>query len=367
MLIIPGTSTFLEPPTSSGIVNVEFAEEIELWCSGSFVAPFTGNRTLYATCNYNNSFIVDGKDYEFSALNCAGQVYHTARRTDRRCGIAGYETLIEVGFEVGNRFLQIMDICHDERLQSTLYSNYILTPGNAGFQRSFPRPSFLTGIFFDGKNVDRLYTRITQKETIGGILGESRIAELFDDTRDIYLARGHLAAKADYIYGSQQRATFYFVNVAPQWQRFNGGNWERVESGIREFVAQRNIVAEMFTGTFGVLELKDVNGDYQSIYLSLDSNNNKQLPVPRLYYKVIFDTNTHRGIAIIGVNNPHVTPEEFASNRYTLCNDVSHLINWIGWNQSDVELGYTYACDVNEFARVVQHLPVRIHTTGLLY
>lgn len=366
MLIIPGTSTFLEPLTSSGYVYVDFAEEIELWCSGSFVAPFTGYRTLYATCDNNNQFVVNGTSYEFPALSCVGQVYHTARRTNRQCGIAGHETLSEVGFEVGNRFLQIMDICHDERLESTLYSNYILTPGNAAFQRSFPRPSFLTGIFFNGKNVDRMYTRITQKETIGGILGESRIEELFDDTRDIYLARGHLAAKADYIYGSQQRATFYFINVAPQWQRFNGGNWERVESGIREFVGKRNLVVEMFTGTYGVLELKDVNGNYQPIYLSYDSNNNSQLPVPKFYYKVIFDVNTHRGIAIIGVNNPHVTPEEIAGS-YTICNDVSHVIDWIGWNRTDVLLGYSYACDVNEFARVVRHLPVRIHTTGLLY
>ena len=35
-----------------------------------------------------------------------------------------------------------------------------------------------------------------------------------------YLARGHLAPDADFIYDVQQDATYYFVNVAPQFQTF---------------------------------------------------------------------------------------------------------------------------------------------------
>lgn len=367
LLIIPGTDEFFDPQSTNGIVYLTPGEQIELYCSGSFVLPFTGNRSLYAYCGAAGQFIVNGKDFSFDQLACTGQVFHTARRTEHSCGIQGHETHIEVGFDLGgNRFLHLMDICHDEVLESSLYTHHIQTPANIGFQRSFPRPSFLTGDFFNGKNVDRLYTKVQQMETIGRVLGEERLPELFDDTRDIYLARGHLAAKADYIYGSQQRGTFYFVNVAPQWQRFNGGNWENVESGVRAFIASRNIFAELYTGTWGVLELKDVHGDYQEIYLYYDENGKGQIPVPALYYKVVRDVDTNLGIVLIGVNNPHATQEEIV-DRYTICEDVSDLIDWIGWSKTDILRGYSYACDVNDFVRTVTHLPANVRTSGLLY
>ena len=40
---------------------------------------------------------------------------------------------------------------------------------------------------------------------------------------------------------SRQDATFYFLNVAPQWKKFNSGNWLALELKIRAF-AQDNEV-----------------------------------------------------------------------------------------------------------------------------
>lgn len=366
LLIVPYTDRFLEPQTNSGIINLQFGEIVELYCSVSFVAPHTNTKSLLASCTYNNLFLVNGKEYGFPAFACTGQVAHTARRTSRSCGVLGRETLSEVGFDIGTRFLRIMDICHDEYSESTLYSHFLQTPANAGFQRSFPRPSFVTGDYFGRRNIDKQYTQVSQKQTIGRILGESRINEIFDNPNDIYLARGHLAAKADYIFGSQQRGTFYFINVAPQWQKFNGGNWENVESSVRAFVSNRNIYSEIYTGTWGVLQMRDVNGVYKPLYLDFDIYNNGLIPIPALYYKVVIDLYTRKGIVLIGVNNPHATPEEIA-NVYTICQDYSHLINWINWDRTNVKRGYSYACDVNDFIRTVNHLPLHVHTTGLLY
>lgn len=77
---------------------------------------------------------------------------------------------------------------------------------------------------------------------IAQILNSTKLAnELVHDTNDYFMARGHLAAKVDFIYGSQQRGTFYFLNTAPQWQTFNGGNWEHIESSVRDFVGARGI------------------------------------------------------------------------------------------------------------------------------
>lgn len=62
----------------------------------------------------------------------------------------------------------------------------------------------MVGTFFGKKDVDKLYSRVTQRETIAGLVGSFELASKYiEETSDIYLARGHLAAKADFIYGSQ--------------------------------------------------------------------------------------------------------------------------------------------------------------------
>ena len=49
-----------------------------------------------------------------------------------------------------------------------------------------------------------------------------------------YLARGHLSPDAAFIEGAEQDATYYFFNVAPQFQSFNNRNWKQLESYTRE-------------------------------------------------------------------------------------------------------------------------------------
>ena len=62
---------------------------------------------------------------------------------------------------------------------------------------------------------------------------------------DLYIARGHLAPNADFMNYAWQDATFTFIDVAPQWQSFNAGNWLDVENGIR-------YLAEYYYGTLQV-------------------------------------------------------------------------------------------------------------------
>lgn len=42
----------------------------------------------------------------------------------------------------------------------------------------------------------------------------------------------------------------------------------------------------VYTGTWGVTQLRDENDVLVDIYLTYDDNNNPQLPVPLYYYKV---------------------------------------------------------------------------------
>lgn len=49
-----------------------------------------------------------------------------------------------------------------------------------------------------------------------------------------YFAKGHLSPDAAFIEGAEQDATYFFFNVAPQFQSFNNGNWKALEYVTRE-------------------------------------------------------------------------------------------------------------------------------------
>jgi hypothetical protein len=227
--------------------------------------------------------------------------------------------------------------------------------GIAGFQRGFPRPRFTPGNFFAGMPVDNLYTRITQRQTISGLLGSTALGDKYiHATNNYYLARGHLAAKADFVYGSQQRATFYFVNAAPQWQTFNGGNWQVLESNIQRYADQRQLDLEVYTGTYGVATLPNVNGIETELYLNVDGNNNKAIPVPKLFWKAVYEPISKAGVVFVGVNNPYVGNPQ---GDYIICNNVCSNITWVTWNPTNIARGYSYCCEVNDFRNMVKYLP----------
>jgi hypothetical protein len=104
---------------------------------------------------------------------------------------------------------------------------------------------------FSGLNPTNLYTRATQRQTIGTILGSAALGEQYISlTTDYFLSKGHLTAKADFFYGSQQMVTFFYANAAPQWQTFNGANWNTLEDNVRAFTSRLGSDLEVYTGTF---------------------------------------------------------------------------------------------------------------------
>lgn len=72
------------------------------------------------------------------------------------------------------------------------------------------------------------------------------------------------------------------MNVAPQWQVFNGQNWFYLEDGTRDFVEGKgNLDVVIYTGTSGVLELLDTNQNKVEIWLYSENSNDLRLPVPK--------------------------------------------------------------------------------------
>ncbi|XP_014088323.2 uncharacterized protein [Bactrocera oleae] len=348
------------PYDTRGVMVVDSGKTLEMWCPGKFT---TIDKTLLtASCVSGTNFRVDGTTYSVKELTCKSWPGFVAEKTGASCngGI-----MVRVGFKISSRrFVEQYQVCFNEDEEVTRYVHHDLNPGSNYYQTGVDRITFQTGGFFDSKNVDKLYTQVTQQATINAHLGGDA-SKYFTSNKNIYLARGHMAAKADFDYGSEQRATFLFINVAPQWQVFNAGNWARIEDGVRAKVSSAKWYVDCYTGVYGVTTLPNSDGVQTPLYLSYDSNNNGQIPVPKLYFRVIIERSSQKGIVFIGVNNPHLTLNEIKKD-YIICNDISDRVNYVNWKRTDITAGYSYACEVSDFRRKVTHLPTLSAPGGLL-
>jgi len=269
------------------------------------------------------------------------------------CGPNNQGTLLRIGFQMtADGDSSVIEVCHDLNLSATLWAKHSLWDEITAQDHGNDRPSFKPDTFFN-YDVDRAYTKVGQIDSVGELLGSrDKALEYIDESgSDSFMSRGHLAPNADFIFYSWMDASFHFINVAPQWQKFNGVNWVGLEYGARDIVMERSIDAIVYTGTHGVMELEDVNGNMVSIYL----HNGNQLPVPRFFWKIIYDPVGNKGVAAIGVNNPHV--KEITAE-YILCPPLDNPTILDRVNQPEtIERGYIYACRVEDLADAVAEVP----------
>lgn len=353
-------------PDNNGIVTFTSTDVINLACPGGFVTlngVSTDQSILEATCASGSNLNVAGQSVPISGIICSRHPFHIARYTGNNC--LGTNREIEIGFDIGTKFIKHLNICFDDVQQNSLYSVFDM-PGASigGYQSGYPRPSFIEDDFYNvGTNrVDDLYSRISQRETINFLLGLSSTSTKYIQDNDYFLSRGHLAAKADFVYGTQQRATFHFVNVAPQWQTNNGGNWNTLEMNVRDFVASNGIDVLVYTGTHGVTTLPhEVSGTPVELYLYVDQNNNNGLPVPQYYWKVVYNPSTKEGVAFVTINNPYHAIDEDPQ----LCTNICNQLSWLSWQESDQKLGFSYCCNVDELRTTVSNIP-ELDVVGLL-
>ena len=311
-------------------------------------------KTASATCYSGSTFYVNSIPYNFSDFACKSYPAHVAKPSGSKC-YDGTKRHIRTGFEIESDFYNLIDICFDDTLYNTLYAKSTVVSGVAGYQVAFPRPSFVKDEFYPGIAVDNLYARNSQQQTVSTILGSTELSKKYiADTSNLYLVRGHLSPRVDFVYGTQQRATFHYVNVAPQWQTFNAGNWDSIESSVRTYADKKKVSLDVYTGTYGILTFPDVNGSETELYLYADNNNNKGIPVPKLFWKAVYEPKTQAGVVFVGINNPYISgPQEDD----LVCNDVCSQISWLKWDQKNVTKGYVYCCDVNDFRSTVKTLP----------
>ncbi|XP_072945495.1 salivary protein Tsal2A-like [Epargyreus clarus] len=350
----------LEPNDGYGNVDLNNGESLTLSCEGGGVISHPNaiqqHTTATITCEGGDNF----QNHEwlnaparFSFFRCSYAPNHMSERTNRTCFEGN--PIIEVGYRIQNEFYPLFESCFNEATFNAIYSKYTQKAYNALYQTKVDRPFFIDNNNYLQVPVEYLFSPRGQKAAVAQLVGP--LIETYFTKTD-FLSRGHLAAKTDFVFAFGERATFHYVNCAPQWTGFNGGNWNTLEVDLRNHIHVAGYDTVIYTGTFGVTQLTNQFGRKVDIYLYTDENNNPIIPVPQYFYKVVYEPSSGRGIAFVGINNPHYTPAE--ARDLFFCVDVcrkSNNFRWLSWHPDNPSEGYTFCCTVPDFRDTVQHLP----------
>ncbi|VVC91601.1 uncharacterized protein LOC126970643 [Leptidea sinapis] len=361
------TNNYVAANGNSGQVRLNAGEQVIVSCTGSgrlIRHPNIAANVATATATCVNNNLVSGAGWlngnrAFGGLTCSAHSYHEAQQTNERC--FNNNVVIRVGFIVNNVFYPMYWSCFDRNRLEVLYVWTHQTAANAVHQTGVDRPSWLAGSHFPGVAVNNLYTQVSQKQAIARVVGNA-LADRYVTSHQ-FLARGHLVAKSDKVFATGQRATFWFINAAPQWQPFNAGNWNWLEQNLRARIGAAGYNTVVYTGTFGVTQLRNANGQFVDIFLDPAT---RRLPVPLYFYKVVYDASRRLGTAFISINNPHYSLAEARALQF--CTDRcrnNNAFNWLNWQPDRVDIGYSFCCTVDDFRRRIGHLPA-FAVNGLL-
>lgn len=275
---------------------------------------------------------------------CNGNIRGKALDTVQSCG-NGEGVIIKIGYEV-NPFLELYHVCYNSSKSAAIYSAHVLYGESLNTKMNGIRDgTFKAGgqTFFTQTDLNNMYTQCNQ-------------VILFDDLfspqqqfvcERVYFQRGHLAPYADFAMDSWKYSTNYFINVFPQWNTINNGNWGKVEDNVRDHARKSLRTFKVFTGTHELLQL---NG--KEIYLHPPN----RIPVPKWSWKIIKDELADSGIAFITLNNPYYqAPTPPTSGDF--CNDICASYNWDDDNFRTPSKGYTICCTVSDLMSRILTIP----------
>jgi len=325
-----------------GRICVAPGEEVTVSCPGSR-SSCARSSTLSVACHHT-AFQTTQTRTQVEVCGCTGEPVESEVRTGVACGpVTAAGELVQVGYSVESSFHPILHICHDAGTETTFFTNHTLH-GAALRHKNIDgsRPAFKEGkLFFKGISANRSYKKRNQAIVLTGLLGDEE--EGAGILASNYLARGHLTPDADFGAKSWQDSTYYYGNVAPQWQSINNGNWKRLEAGLRD---KAELTAEQFqvvTGTLGVLELGG-----EEVWLARKGDH-QLIPVPEYFFKLITDARGENSIAVVSSNNPALRR---VTRSTILCQDICDEAGWdqLFHHRREVEEGVVFCCSPEEFS-----------------
>lgn len=193
---------------------------LQLWCSQPGFINFNTN-PVKLFCKKDDTFYV-GNDRSSTVMRlrdfgCVSWPRSSEKQLPGTC-MNRIGVLIEVGFKVSdNLWLPLFKSCHRILHCHNFYVSYkIINAPNAPnvASSSWTKTSALSGEQLPRCDCNDKYTQATQRTTVQALLSNDPVQTAIffpNPPGSFYLAKGHLAAKTDFIYAAQQRATFTVI------------------------------------------------------------------------------------------------------------------------------------------------------------
>lgn len=350
-----GNLNYLYTENGDATLKISANSTVVLACPGQSI--ILNSSTIYrnltsASCVSGSNLNVGGETFAWENIKCNGTLSRIAKLTGNKC--ENNKTEIEIGFQLTkDSFLRVLLICFDENAQQALYSEVRISSAINRRVQNVQNPRWQpTFNMFNIQYPNSYYNRPVQRQTINNLLGLPADSTMYiKDNSTYFLSRGHMTAKADNFYPAQQQASFFLLNVAPQWQTCNANNWQAAEISVRDYAEAKRVDLLQWTGVYGLATLPhNATGELVQLYL-YNQNNTKALPVPELYWKVAYEPMKQKGIVLIVVNNPYLKTYQ------KICEDISDKVSWIHWDKQNQIKGFAYACTVDSFRKVVSYFP----------
>ncbi|XP_072941368.1 salivary endonuclease-like [Epargyreus clarus] len=349
---------FVEP-NADGAILLRRAETLQIACPGDRKFIVLNNDTtkldvIDVKCVSDSTFRAAKLGWvgHLKEIRCNAPPWFTVEKTSAVC--YGGNNIYRVGYKILNKFHLLYEACFDRGTLTTVYVKHRLSP-TSYFGQVTHRPQFIEGDLFPQVRMSQLYKAEQQRSRLDTLLGRG-MGEKYV-TKNSFLNRGHLAAKADFSMAAMQRATFHYINAVPQWNRGNAGDWAALEEALRRRLKTYNSSVDVYTGTHGVMSLAD-----QKLFLHTDENNNGVVPVPLYFYKVIYDPQKKLAAAFISINSPYYNAS--TNDALSYCDDICPRFSWLRWRANDAT--HSFCCAYSDHSAVVRALPP-LDVKGLFY
>ncbi|XP_062550870.1 uncharacterized protein LOC134215764 isoform X2 [Armigeres subalbatus] len=308
------------------------------------------------SCVDNQEFQFKGRRLRYTHLNCSESITSSIKAQNRPCA-AGLGRWYDLGFEVlGAPFIKYFQSCYNLDKSSVIYSEHdLLGASIEKAQIGNDRPSFKVGGLKVKARLSTVYTQNSQRSRLTNLLGSEELAGQYISSSSFF-AKGHLTPDGDAVLNSLAGATYYYINVAPEWQTINTGNWVRIENAVRKAAAQLNDTVKVFTGVYDMLTLPDVNGRPVPITLADEG----QVEAPKWLWKILHHPASNSAIAFATLNNP------FAATGEQLCTNICNQHGWAQQEFQDLRRGYTICCTVRDLRKAIPFIPTKADAANIL-
>lgn len=352
--IKPKTTSIMFPQNGQNVLILQDNDKVEFICPGGKIVlkSIPMSDIVLAICSSNGKFNIDGDNYSWDEIQCniglSKEPFAVVEPPTNSCGDQTKE--FKIGFKLSDdRFIEQFLICFNTNSETTLYVRHQMSINSKKIfkmNKIFKKDS----IFEKTEDIKQLYNRSIQRSTINELLGwEPDVTEYIDQNK--MFTHGHIAPVADFFYYLQQKATYRYSNVAPQWSTINSKNWNFIEQQLRKYAKNNHFRLEVWTGTYGIATLPHKKNGQVDLYLG---NTQKTIPVPALFWKLFHDPKSNECIVLITLNNPYQPDNSIQE----ICDDISPNISWLKWTEEkkkNKERGYSYACYYKKFRETVPY------------